>query len=131
MARKQGLFSTAIDFIMSHVVFYMRFQEKLELQERIDIKDDIRRKNIREKERLFFKKMDIAIREENLTKISSLLKEFKIIKDKDYIEEDYLESWDDEARNANLTETEDALKRTKRDTHSYQMAMIESHKQIV
>ena len=131
MARKQSLFSVAIDFIMSHTSFYLRFQEKLELQERIDMKDDERRKNIRSKERIFFKKMDVAIKEKDLIKITELLKNFKVTKEKDYKEEDYLESWDDDARSANLTETEDALKRTKRETHIYQLAMIDNHKEVI
>lgn len=98
MARKQGLFSTAIDFVMSHTVFYMRFQEKLELQQRIDSIDDERRKKMREKERIFFKKMAVALVAKDLNRIEELLKEFKIAKEKDSKEEDYLESWDDEAR---------------------------------
>lgn len=131
MARKQGLFSIAIDFVMSHTVFYMRFQEKLELQQRIDSIDDERRKKMREKERIFFKKMAVALVAKDLNRIEELLKEFKIAKEKDYKEEDYLESWDDEAREINLAETADALKRSKRETSTYQIAMIEAHKEVI
>ncbi|MGL5229976.1 MAG: hypothetical protein ACRC8F_04050 [Cetobacterium sp.] len=131
MARKQSLFSAAIDFVMSHSSFYMRFQENLEFQARVDIKDDIRRKNIRTKERIFFKKMDVAIREKDLKKIEDLLREFKITKEKDYILEDRLEALDDEARNTNITSTDDALERAKRETHTYQMISIENHVEVI
>lgn len=131
MARKQSLFSSMIDFAMSHSVFYMRFQEHLETQERIDIKDDIRRDNIRKKERIFFKKMDVAIKEKDLTKIENLLREFKIVKERDYILEDKLETLDDEARSTNLSNTDDALERTKKDTHTYQMICIGEHTEAV
>lgn len=131
MARKQSLFSAMIDYAMSHSSFYMKFQEHLETQERIDIKDDTRRDNIRKKERIFFKKMFIAIKEKDLIKIEHLLTEFKIAKEKDYILEDKLEALDDEARYTNLSNTDEALERSKKDTHTYQMICLGEHIEAV
>ena len=124
MARTQTLLSTILDFLMSHTSWYYKFVHKLEIQMSLDSLDDVRRLEIREIERLFFKNVKTALKNKDLIKINSLLNDFEVKKLKDYKLEDYYESSDDNLTLSNFNKAKEALERTREDSFEYEKQML-------